>query len=76
MTFYSINKDKIENKLFEIKTFDVADWDQAKSGEEYTLIYKDTRYAYTFINIDQKSDFAQTDDKIKTAFSVRNEVAV
>lgn len=76
MTFYSINKDKIENKLFEIKTFDVADWDQAKSGEEYTLIYKDTRYAYTFINIDQKSDFAQTDDQIKTAFSVLNEVAV
>lgn len=76
MTFYSIKKGKLDTKLFEIRVFDVTDWDRAKGGEGYTLIYRDPRYAYTFINYDSKSDFAQTDDEIKTAFSVLSEVAV
>lgn len=76
MTFYSLKNGKLENKLFEIRVFKLDDWDQGNSDESYTLIYKDTRFAYTFINFDKDSNFAQTDDQIKTAFSVLNEVAL
>lgn len=76
MTFYKLDKGKLGSKLFEIKVIEISDWDQAKSDENDALIYKDTRYAYTFNNIETKGDFAQTDDQIKTAFSVLNEVAV
>lgn len=70
MTFYKWNKTKAESPLFEIRVFDISDWDQGKSDDKYTLIYKDTRYAYTFINHDTDSDYSLSDDEIKTAFSV------
>lgn len=76
MTFYEINKQKIGKKLFEIRVFDLDDWEQAKSIEGYTLIYRDTRYAYTFANYSTDGDFKRTDDQIKTAFSVLDELAV
>ena len=76
MTFYSIKKGKLDTKLFEIRVFDITDWDRAKGREDYTLIYRDPRYAYTFINHDRTGELSQTDDEIKTAFSVLNEVAV
>ncbi|HCA05463.1 MAG TPA: hypothetical protein DEO32_06170 [Ruminococcaceae bacterium] len=76
MTFYRVDKGKTGGRLFEIKVFDIKDWDRANSNEDYTLIYKDTRYAYTFNNFEKEGGFAQTDDQIKTAFSVLNEVAV
>lgn len=76
MTFFSVDKNKLKNKLFEVRVFDIADWDQAKSGEDYILIYRDVRYAYTFINYETDGSFAQTNDQIKTAFAVLSEVAV
>lgn len=64
------------DKLFEIKMFDVSEWDMGKSNDEYTLIYKDNKYAYTFINSDSDSNYAMTDDEIKTAFSLLDEIVV
>lgn len=76
MTFYEWNKTKLGNELFEIKVFSTADWDIGKNNEEYTLIYKDNIYAYTFINTNTKSQYSMTDDEIKTAFSVLNQTTV
>lgn len=76
MTVYEWNKNKLGNKLFEIKVFNISDWDSGKNNEDYTLIYKDNIYAYTFINSDTKSQYSMTDDEIKTAFSVLNQWAV
>lgn len=74
--FYEWSDDSLGEKLFEIKMFDVADWDMGKSNDKYTLIYKDNKYAYTFINSNSDSDYAMTDDEIKTAFSLLDEIVV
>lgn len=76
MTFYSVEKNKLKDKLFEVRVFDINDWDQAKSGEDYILIYRDVRYAYTFINYETDGSFSQDNDQIKTAFAVLSEIAV
>jgi hypothetical protein len=76
MTFYKLNKGKLSDMLFEIKVFDVKEWDQGKYSGDNTLIYKDTRYAYTFLNFNPGGEMSLSDDAIKTAFSVLNEMAV
>ncbi len=76
MSVYEWNKTKLGNKLFEIKVFNTTDWDSGKNNEDYTLIYKDNLFAYTFINSNTKSQYSMTDDEIKTAFSVLNQWAV
>ncbi len=74
--FYEWKKTTLGSKLFEIKVFDVEDWDKGKNTDEYTLIYKDNRYAYTFINLNTDSQYSLTDDEIKTAFSILTETVV
>lgn len=74
--FYEWNKNSLGDKLFEIKVFDVNEWDKGKNSDKYTLIYKDNKYAYTFINIKKDSNYSMTDDEIKTAFSLLTALAV
>lgn len=74
--FYEWEKDELGSKLFEIKVFDVSEWDIGKSSDEYTLISRDERYAYTFKNNNTDSQYSLTDDEIKTAFSHFNEAVV
>ena len=59
--------------VFEIRVFKVADWDKGVGSDKYTLIYKDNRYAYTFINQSTESVLAMENDQIKTAFSLLNQ---
>lgn len=76
MVFYEWKKKTLGAELFEIKVFDVAAWEQGKETDEYTLIYRDNRYAYTFKNnTDENSRFSITDDEIKTAFSVISDLS-
>ena len=56
--------------VFEIRVFKVTDWDKGVGSDKYTLIYKDNRYAYTFINHSPESELAMENDEIKTAFSL------
>lgn len=76
MTVYEWNKNKLGNKLVEIKVFNTTDWDSGKNNDEHTLIYKDNINAYTFINANTKSQYSLTDDEIKTAFSILNQGTV
>ncbi len=75
MSFFEWNKNTLGNELFEIRVFDTDEWDNGKSPEEYTLISKDNKYAYTFLNKNTDSRFSLTDDEIKTAFTVLTESA-
>ena len=75
ITFYDCNKESLGDRLFEIKVFDAAQWDKGQNNDDYTLIYKDNRYAYTFNNYNSSGEHSLTDDEIKTAFSVLTEVA-
>ncbi len=61
---------KVGETFFEIRVFKVADWDKGLGSGKYTLIYKDNRYAYTFINHSPESEMAMENDQIKTAFSL------
>lgn len=76
MNFYEWKKTALGEKLFEIKVFDVSEWEKGKTNDKYILIYKDNRYAYTFINSDTDSQYALTDDEIKKSFSILTETAV
>ena len=76
MTVYEWNKTKLSNELFKIKVFNTTDWDSGKNTENYTLIYKDNIYAYTFINSNTNSQYSITDNEIKTAFSVLNQSTI
>lgn len=76
MRFYAWKKNGPGELLFEIKVFDIADWDIGKNIDKYTLISKDDIHAYTFLNINTKNQYSLSDDEIKTAFSVFNELAV
>lgn len=75
-SFYEWNKNALGEKLFDIRAFDVSEWDKGIFNDEYTLIYKDNRYAYTFKNYDTKSQLALTDDEIKKSFSILSETIV
>ncbi|HCB96072.1 MAG TPA: hypothetical protein DEP65_11010, partial [Ruminococcus sp.] len=59
-----------------IKVFDVASWDKGQNKGNYTIIYKDNKYAYTFVNCNSKSEYELSDEEIKTAFSVLNELII
>lgn len=74
--FYLWNKNKLGNLLFQIKTFETADWDSGKASDNYTLITKDEKYAYAFYNENIDSDYSLSDDEIKTAFSALTEIVV
>lgn len=74
--FYEWKKSALGNKLFEIKVFDSPEWEKGRDNDEYTLIYKDNRYAYAFINSDTDSQFAMTDDEIKKSFAILTETSV
>ena len=74
-TFYSWEHGARGDLLFEIRAFDVTDWDKGKDTDGYTLIYRDNRTAYTLRNnTDSDSQFALTDNEIKTSFSVFSEI--
>ena len=60
----------VGERLFDIMVFKVSDWDHGKSSDQYTLIYKDNRYAYAFLNYHTQSSLAMSDNEIKTAFSL------
>lgn len=70
MRFCEWNGSNAGADLFAVRVFKLADWDQGKDVDGYTLIYKDNRYAYTFRNNAPESVLAVTDDEIKTAFSL------
>ncbi len=70
MSFREWKNNSEGKKIFDIVVFKAADWEQGKSNEKYTLIYKDNRYAYTFFNYEPESSLALSDDAIKTAFSL------
>lgn len=74
--FYEWNKSDYGSKLFEIKMFDVADWNKGKYSDDYTLISKDDNHAYTFKNENSESEYSLSDDEIKTAFSALTETTV
>lgn len=56
--------------LFEIKVFEAAAWDRGNETDDYTLIYRDNRYAYSYRSFDADSPLALSDDEIKKAFSL------
>ncbi|MEE3497568.1 MAG: VCBS repeat-containing protein [Ruminococcus bromii] len=74
--FYEWKDDELGDELFEIKVFDVASWDKGQNKGNYTIIYKDNKYAYTFVNCNSKSEYELSDEEIKTAFSVLNELII
>ena len=74
--FYEWKDDELGDELFEIKVFDVASWDKGQNKGNYTIIYKDNKYAYTFVNCNSKSEYELSDEEIKTAFSVLNELVI
>ena len=70
MRFCEWNNKTAGETVFEIRVFKVTDWDKGVGSDKYTLIYKDNRYAYTFINHSPESEMAMENDQIKTAFSL------
>ena len=69
--FFRWEDGAVHEKLFEVRVFEAPDWDKGKDTDNYTLIYRDNLYAYTFRNeTERDSQFALTDDEIKTSFSV------
>ena len=71
MRFYEWKNNSPGEQLFEIRAIDATKWNQGKDKDGYTLIYRDNRYAYAMHNYtDSDSQFALTDDEIKTSFSL------
>ncbi|MEE1218785.1 MAG: hypothetical protein U0L20_02560 [Ruminococcus sp.] len=70
MTFYTWNGTVPDYVLFEIKVFDIDEWELGRDIDGYTLITKDDKYAFTFNNVNKESQYSLTDDEIKTAFSL------
>ncbi len=66
-SFYAWNGTKLDTELFEIKVFPVSEWESGKS-DDFTLITKDDKYAYTFNNINPDTQVSLSDDEIKTGF--------
>ena len=63
-SFYAWNGTKLDTELFEIKVFPVSEWESGKS-DDFTLITKDDKYAYTFNNINPDTQISLSDDEIK-----------
>lgn len=70
MIFYEWTDNELGQELFRIKAFDISQWDLGKENDDYSLIYRDTKYAYSFKNTSGTSALSVSDDKIKTSFSV------
>lgn len=74
--FHEWKSDKPGKLLFEIKAFDLDDWNFGKSVNKYTLISKNDKYAYAFKNINTDSPSSISDDEIKTGFMAVTETTV
>lgn len=74
--FYEWNKNTLGQKLFEIKAFDVADWDIGKGIDDYVLISKNEKYSFAFKKENEDNKLNLSDDDIKTAFSTLTDSAV
>ena len=71
MRFCEWDKSSVGDNLFEINVFKVTDWDKGVGSDKYTLIYKDNRCAYAFVNYaPDNSELTLENDEIKTAFSL------
>ena len=74
-SFYAWNGTKLDTELFEIKVFPVSEWESGKS-DDFTLITKDDKYAYTFNNINPDTQISLSDDEIKTGFSTLDQSGI
>ena len=75
MRFFEWTGKSLGTPIFEIRAFEVSDWYKGKDTDAYTLIYRDNRTAYTFRNYTESdSQYALTDNEIKTSFSVFSEI--
>ena len=70
MSFCEWNGDSPGVRLFDVTVFKSSDWEQGKDTDGYSLIYKDNRFAFAFVNHHPDSAMALGDDEIKTAFSL------
>ena len=69
-SFYAWNGTKLDTELFEIKVFPVSE------SDDFTLITKDDKYAYTFNNINPDTQISLSDDEIKTGFSTLDQSGI
>lgn len=74
--FYEWSKNSLGQKLFEIKAFEVADWDIGKGIDDYVLISKNEKHAFAFKKENADNKYNLGDDEIKTAFSALADSAV
>lgn len=74
--FYEWTKNSLGQKLFEIKAFELADWDIGKDIDDYVLISKNEKYAFAFKKEESDSKLNLSDDDIKTAFSTLADSAI
>ena len=74
-SFYAWNGTKLDTELFEIKVFPISKWESGKS-DDFTLITKDDKYAYTFNNINPDTQISLSDDEIKTGFSTLDQSGI
>lgn len=74
--FYEWSKNALGQKLFEIKAFEVADWNSGKEIDDYVLISKNEKYAFAFKKENDDNKYNLSDDEIKTAFSALADSAV
>ena len=70
MSFCEWNGDSPGVRLFDVTVFKSSDWEQGKDTDGYSLIYKDNRFAFAFVNHHPDSAMALGDNEIKTAFSL------
>lgn len=70
MSFFEWNSDKIGEKLFEIRAFDLEQWDIGKNSDAYTLIFKNETTAFAFTDVNNDSPLSISEDSIKTACSL------
>lgn len=70
MTFCEWYNRSAGESLFEIKVFEAAAWDRGNETDDYALIYRDNRYAYSYRIFNTESALSLSDDEIKRAFSV------
>lgn len=74
--FYEWTKNSLGQKLFEIKAFEITDWDIGKDIDDYVLISKNEKHAFAFKKDDSDSKLNLSDDDIKTAFSTLADSAI
>lgn len=70
MSFFEWEADKLGQKLFEIRAFDLEQWDIGESSDAYTLILKNENTAYAFADVNDESPLSISEDNIKTSCSL------